>query len=139
MFLQFCCQYPIIIYPDHFSDPNRPPRTERIIETSENFDPESAKIAAEAARAPNNVGTRKVYKKKIPRIYFGTRTHKQITQIIRELRKTAYSDVKMSILGSREHLCIEPNVSKQKNKNEACKELMDNGGCCYKVCRFLDS
>ena len=129
----FLSQYPLITYPDHFADPNRPPRTEKIIETSENFDPETAKIAAEAARAPNNVGTRKVYKKKIPRIYFGTRTHKQITQIIRELRKTAYSDVKMSILGSREHLCIEPNVSKQKNKNEACKELMDNGGCCYKV------
>ena len=49
------------------------------------------------------------------------------------MRKTAYSDVKMSILGSREHTCIEPQVSKQKNKNEACKELMENGGCGFKV------
>ena len=72
-------------------------------------------------------------KKKVPKIYFGTRTHKQITQIIRELRKTAYSDVKMSILGSREHTCIEPQVSKQKNKNETSKELMENGGCGFKV------
>ena len=31
---------------------------------------------------------------RIPKIYFGTRTHKQITQIIRELRKTVYKDVK---------------------------------------------
>ena len=80
----------------------------------------------------NPGGTRKVLKKKVPKIYFGTRTHKQITQIIRELRKTAYSDVKMSILGSREHTCIEPQVSKSKNKNEACKELMENGGCGFK-------
>ncbi len=37
----------------------------------------------------------------------------------------------MSILGSREHACIEPNVSKSRNKNEGCRELMDNRGCSY--------
>ena len=78
---------------------------------------------------PKNVGTKKVYKKKVPRIYFGTRTHKQLSQIIKELKRTSYSDVKMSVLGSRDHTCIEPNVSKLKNKNEGCKELKENGGC----------
>ena len=72
--------------------------------------------------------------KKVPKIYFGTRTHKQITQIIRELRKTEYSDVKMTILGSRSHTCIEPNVSKEKNKDAACEELnKELGGCAYKT------
>ena len=33
---------------------------------------------------------RRIKKKTVPKIYFGTRTHKQITQIIRELNKTAY-------------------------------------------------
>ena len=57
----------------------------------------------------------------------------EITQIIRELRKTAYSDVRMTILGSRNHTCIEPKVSKEKNKNAACKELNEElGGCAYK-------
>nr|XP_054773588.1 Fanconi anemia group J protein homolog [Lytechinus pictus] len=69
---------------------------------------------------------------KVPRIYFGTRTHKQIAQIIRELGRTAYKSVRMSILGSREHTCVHPEVSKSKNKNEGCKELLDNktGGTC---------
>ena len=91
-------------------------------------------VPQEAPQQPQkNTGTRKVHKKKVPKIYFGTRTHKQITQIIRELKKTDYSNVKMSILGSREHTCIEPNVSKLKNKNEGCKELMENGGCSFKA------
>lgn len=29
-----------------------------------------------------------------PKIYFGTRTHKQIGQIVRELQKTLYKDTK---------------------------------------------
>ena len=49
---------------------------------------------------------------KCPRIYFGTRTHKQVAQIVRELRKTAYSGVRLSILGSRDHTCIHPTVSR---------------------------
>ncbi|XP_021366020.1 Fanconi anemia group J protein homolog [Mizuhopecten yessoensis] len=65
----------------------------------------------------------------VPKIYFGTRTHKQITQIVRELRKTAYREAKMTILGSREHTCIHPSVSKMKGKNEGCKELLDGPGC----------
>ncbi|GFO15051.1 fanconi anemia group j protein [Plakobranchus ocellatus] len=64
-------------------------------------------------------------KTKVPKIYFGTRTHKQVAQIVRELRKTAYSDCKMTILGSREHTCIHPQVSKMKNKNDGCKELLN--------------
>ncbi|XP_069135470.1 Fanconi anemia group J protein homolog [Argopecten irradians] len=65
----------------------------------------------------------------VPKIYFGTRTHKQITQIVRELKKTAYKEARMTILGSREHTCIHPSVSKMKGKNEGCKELLDGPGC----------
>ena len=71
-------------------------------------------------------------KKKCPKIYFGTRTHKQVEQIVRELKKTAYSDVRMSLLASREHTCVHPTVSKSYNKNQDCKDLMDKnkgGGC----------
>ncbi|XP_071093309.1 Fanconi anemia group J protein homolog [Haliotis cracherodii] len=68
-------------------------------------------------------------KKKIPRIYFGTRTHKQVAQIVRELKKTAYLDVSMTILGSREHTCIHPVVSKMASKNEGCQELLKGPGC----------
>ena len=67
--------------------------------------------SSERSRTANNIGNscqasggngqakkeKKVMKKRVPKIYFGTRTHKQIEQIIRELNKTAYRDTKISI------------------------------------------
>lgn len=61
---------------------------------------------------------------RLPKIFFGTRTHKQIGQIIRELKKTPYKDVKMTILSSRERTCIHPKNSRSRNKNEGCDELI---------------
>lgn len=62
---------------------------------------------------------------KRPKIYFGTRTHKQIAQITRELRKTAYSGVPMTVLSSRDHTCVHPEVVGNFNRNEKCMELLD--------------
>lgn len=61
----------------------------------------------------------------IPKIFFGTRTHKQIAQITRELRRTAYSSTRMTILSSRDHSCVHPTVSGCSNKNEKCLELLE--------------
>ncbi|KAM6465011.1 Fanconi anemia group J protein [Liasis olivaceus] len=68
----------------------------------------------------------------IPRIFFGTRTHKQIAQIVKELQRTAYSNVRMTILSSRDHSCVNPRVSRGSNKNEKCVELLEakNGVSC---------
>ncbi|XP_037665542.1 LOW QUALITY PROTEIN: Fanconi anemia group J protein [Choloepus didactylus] len=70
---------------------------------------------------------------KIPKIYFGTRTHKQIAQITKELRRTAYSGVPMTILSSRDHTCVHPEVVGNFNRNEKCMEFLDgkNGRFCY--------
>jgi len=66
---------------------------------------------------------------KLPQIFFCTRTHKQITNIIKEFRKTSYSkNVKMTILASRQHTCIHPQVSRMSNKNELCKKLNKKEG-----------
>uniref|UniRef100_A0A8C5KTB7 BRCA1 interacting protein C-terminal helicase 1 n=1 Tax=Jaculus jaculus TaxID=51337 RepID=A0A8C5KTB7_JACJA len=72
-------------------------------------------------------------KSKRPKIYFGTRTHKQIAQITRELRKTAYAGVPMTILSSRDHTCVHPEVVGNFNRNEKCMELLDgkDGKSCY--------
>ncbi|XP_067306671.1 Fanconi anemia group J protein isoform X2 [Pseudorasbora parva] len=64
-------------------------------------------------------------RKKIPKIFFGTRTHKQITQIARELKRTLYSTVPMTILSSRDHTCVHPEVVPHANRNERCKELLE--------------
>uniref|UniRef100_A0A672U6L5 DNA 5'-3' helicase n=1 Tax=Strigops habroptila TaxID=2489341 RepID=A0A672U6L5_STRHB len=62
----------------------------------------------------------------IPKIFFGTRTHKQISQITRELKRTAYSSVPMTILSSRDYTCIHPVVSNTgNNRNEMCVELLE--------------
>ncbi|KAJ7427201.1 hypothetical protein BTVI_01785 [Pitangus sulphuratus] len=69
----------------------------------------------------------------VPKIFFGTRTHKQIAQIIRELKRTAYSSVPMTILSSRDYTCIHPVVSNSgSNRNEMCVELLEgkNGKSC---------
>ncbi|XP_075709107.1 Fanconi anemia group J protein [Rhinoderma darwinii] len=73
-----------------------------------------------------------VQRQKVPKIFFGTRTHKQITQITRELRRTAYSAVRMTILSSRDHTCVNPDV--HSNRNEKCRELIeakDGPSCRY--------
>lgn len=93
-------------------------------------------IASSSSSSPpssNNLNpTSSLNIKRIPQIYFGTRTHKQITQIIQELRKTVYRNVRMCILSSRDRTCIHETVSKSFDKNKGCKELLEevNGSCC---------
>ncbi|XP_013403717.1 Fanconi anemia group J protein homolog, partial [Lingula anatina] len=70
-------------------------------------------------------------RRKVPKIYFGTRTHKQISQIVHELGRTAYREAKMCILSSREHTCIHPEVSNGPNKNDGCREKLDHNQCNY--------
>lgn len=63
--------------------------------------------------------------KKVPRIYYGTRTHKQITQVVRELNKTPYKkNLRMCILSARERACIHPEVRDQPDRNDRCQELI---------------
>ncbi|KAM6948655.1 Fanconi anemia group J protein [Aplochiton taeniatus] len=71
-------------------------------------------------------------KKSIPKIFFGTRTHKQISQITNELKRSYYSSVPMTILSSRDHSCVHPDVIPLSNRNERCKELLEakNGVSC---------
>ncbi|XP_077422808.1 Fanconi anemia group J protein isoform X3 [Vanacampus margaritifer] len=71
-------------------------------------------------------------KRMVPKIYFGTRTHKQITQIVHEMKRTAYSTAPMTILSSRDHTCVNPDVAPHSNRNELCKDLMEakNGISC---------
>uniref|UniRef100_A0A8C7UFV2 DNA 5'-3' helicase n=1 Tax=Oncorhynchus mykiss TaxID=8022 RepID=A0A8C7UFV2_ONCMY len=71
-------------------------------------------------------------KKQVPKIFFGTRTHKQITQVAHEMKRTLYSSAPMTILSSRDHTCVHPEVVPHSNRNERCKELLEakNGVSC---------
>jgi DEAD_2. len=50
-----------------------------------------------------------------PRALYSSRTHSQLNQVLQELQKTEYTHVKVSTLGSRDQLCIHPDVSNPNN------------------------
>ncbi|CDW54284.1 Fanconi anemia group J protein [Trichuris trichiura] len=60
----------------------------------------------------------------VPKIFFCSRTHRQLSQLVRELRKSCYTDISMTILASRDHTCLHPYVSRQADKSAECKKLI---------------
>ncbi|OVA20353.1 Helicase-like [Macleaya cordata] len=64
------------------------------------------------------------------KVYFCSRTHSQLSQFVKELRRTVFaSQLKVVSLGSRKNLCINEDVLKLKNStriNERCLELQKN-------------
>eukprot|EP00871_Galdieria_phlegrea_P000853 jgi/Galph1/1769/GphlegSOOS_G436.1 len=66
----------------------------------------------------------------IPTIFFATRTHSQLGQVVQELHRTSYRP-KMDILASRNHYCIQKKVAASQNKNEECKKLLEERLCSY--------
>ncbi|KAK6102515.1 Helicase C-terminal domain family protein [Brugia pahangi] len=70
-------------------------------------------------------------------IYYGTRTHKQISQVVKEFSRLPYSQdgvIKHTILASREYMCINPAIQVNDDINSKCKEFIssDGIGCSYK-------
>ncbi|EJD74948.1 CBR-DOG-1 protein [Loa loa] len=70
-------------------------------------------------------------------IYYGTRTHKQISQVVKEFSRLSYGQegvIKHTILASREHMCINPAIRVSDDINGKCKEFIssDGIGCSYK-------
>lgn len=68
--------------------------------------------------------------KKAPRIFYATRTHSQVAQIILELRKTVYRP-QMTVLASRKEYCARKEVRKLQNRNEVCKGLVKARQCVF--------
>jgi Fanconi anemia group J protein len=52
-----------------------------------------------------------------PKIFFGSRTHQQLVQIVSELKRTGYKP-RMVTLGSRAHLCINADVTNKSSPEE---------------------
>ena len=75
------------------------------------------------SKAPKDAAEPKK-RKRVPVIWFGTRTHKQIAQVAHELSRTEYKNTPMTILSSREYSCIHPINEKSKNKNDGCRDLL---------------
>ncbi|XP_069892833.1 regulator of telomere elongation helicase 1-like isoform X2 [Dipodomys merriami] len=67
----------------------------------------------------------------IPKIIYASRTHSQLTQVISELRSTSYRP-RVCVLGSREQLCIHPEVKKQESNHlqiHLCRKKVTSRSC----------
>ncbi|ELT95437.1 hypothetical protein CAPTEDRAFT_179377 [Capitella teleta] len=67
-----------------------------------------------------------------PKIIYASRTHSQLTQVIQELKRSAYSHFKVSVLGSREQMCIHPQVMKEESntvKVHMCRSKVTSRTC----------
>ena len=73
------------------------------------------------------------------RIYYTSRTHSQIDQVIQELRTCSdqyVDDCKISVLGSRQQLCINKPTDKVNGASldKHCRDLNKNmGGCRFRA------
>ncbi|XP_051173035.1 regulator of telomere elongation helicase 1 homolog [Leptopilina boulardi] len=70
----------------------------------------------------------------MPKIIYASRTHSQLSQAMQELKRTSYKHVKVAVLGSRDQLCIHPEVSKEQNsfnKIQMCQAKVKARTCFY--------
>ncbi|XP_064420674.1 regulator of telomere elongation helicase 1 isoform X2 [Latimeria chalumnae] len=76
-------------------------------------------------------GDTSTYYTDIPKIVYATRTHSQLTQVINELKNTSYRP-KVCVLGSRDQLCINPEVKMQESshvKIHMCRAKVSSRSC----------
>ncbi|XP_050576329.1 regulator of telomere elongation helicase 1 homolog [Bombus affinis] len=69
-----------------------------------------------------------------PKIIYASRTHSQLSQAMQELKRTSYKHVSTAVLGSRDQLCIHPEVSKEtssSNKIYMCHSKIKSRTCFY--------
>ncbi|KAL0109407.1 hypothetical protein PUN28_014465 [Cardiocondyla obscurior] len=84
-----------------------------------------------AAGAPDNVQS---FGWAMPKIIYASRTHSQLSQAMHELKRTSYKHVSTAVLGSRDQLCIHPEVSKETsafNKIHMCHSKVKSRTCFY--------
>ncbi|XP_077573779.1 regulator of telomere elongation helicase 1 isoform X2 [Stigmatopora nigra] len=69
----------------------------------------------------------------VPKIIYASRTHSQLTQVVNELKNTAYKP-KVCVLGSRNQMCIHPEVMHQESnhvKVHMCRAKVSTRSCVF--------
>ncbi|XP_064466127.1 regulator of telomere elongation helicase 1 homolog isoform X1 [Ornithodoros turicata] len=67
-----------------------------------------------------------------PKIIYSSRTHSQLSQVVGELKNCNYKYVKSVVLGSRDQLCLHPDVQKlpdNSSKLRMCKQKVSTKTC----------
>lgn len=68
----------------------------------------------------------------IPKIYYASRTHSQLSQVIKELKTTSYKP-NVSVLGSRDQLCIHQDIVNAPSfaKTGMCRAKVAKKSCSF--------
>uniref|UniRef100_A0A3P8S8A9 Regulator of telomere elongation helicase 1 n=1 Tax=Amphiprion percula TaxID=161767 RepID=A0A3P8S8A9_AMPPE len=78
-------------------------------------------------------GDKPTYYTDVPKIIYASRTHSQLAQVINELKNSSYRP-KVCVLGSREQLCINPDIMRQESnhvKVHMCRAKVSTRSCLY--------
>lgn len=70
----------------------------------------------------------------VPKVIYASRTHSQLTQAMQELKRSSYAHMKAAVIGSRDQLCIHPDVVKEvgnANKIHMCKLKVTTRTCSF--------
>ena len=80
---------------------------------------------------PTKAGT----PRRVPTIIYASRTHSQLSQVVRELRNTRYRP-RHAVLGSREQMCVNPKVKRAgatgSDINHDCSRLGQDRKCHFR-------
>ncbi|KAG0268519.1 Fanconi anemia group J protein [Linnemannia exigua] len=96
------------------------------------YDESASKMTTADASEVKEIPSLRESTPQLPKIYFGSRTHKQITQLVKELKSNTVYRPKMAVLGSRTHYCVNEKIARVPNKNDSCQELVEEDKCAYK-------
>ncbi|KAH8416818.1 hypothetical protein KR222_005993 [Zaprionus bogoriensis] len=72
----------------------------------------------------------------VPKVIYASRTHSQLNQAMRELKRTAYANMRAVVLGSRDQMCIHPDVMREQgnsNKVNMCKMKVHARTCSFQL------
>lgn len=74
----------------------------------------------------------------MPQVFYLTRTHSQIAQIVEELKQSPYKP-RAVVLASKTHYCINEAVRQQQGGvEEGCEHKLEHGGCEHKSDAVLE-
>ena len=96
---------------------------------------ESEVATQSSSLQPNQAGPNKAAPARVPTIIYASRTHSQLSQVVRELRNTRYRPTH-AVLGSREQMCVNPKVKKKDASahdiNHDCSKLGKERKCRFR-------
>ena len=65
-----------------------------------------------------------------PKIFYATRTHSQIAQVVKELKRSGYAP-RMVILASKQQYCVNDHARSKPSLDEECENLLRTNACDY--------